>query len=43
MTAKPDAQAPDLNAADWHDLVSVHGARVINLKDARLPVTEEHV
>ena len=33
MATKADAQPPALPAADSHDLIRVHGARVNNLKD----------
>src|SRR5215211_3632803 len=33
MATKTDMQTPAMHAADRHDLIRVHGARVNNLKD----------
>jgi len=33
IATRSDTQSPALDAADSHDLIRVHGARVNNLKD----------
>ena len=40
MTSTPatDAPSPALHAADSHDLIRVHGARVNNLKDVSIEI-----
>ena len=36
MATTTDTQSPPLYAADSHDLIRVHGARVNNLKDVSI-------
>ena len=38
MATRTDTQAPALHAADSHDLIRVHGARVNNLKDVSIEI-----
>jgi hypothetical protein len=38
MATRTDTLSPALHAADSHDLISMHGARVNNLKDVRVEI-----
>jgi hypothetical protein len=38
MATRTDTLSPALHAADRHDLISVHGARVNNLKDVSVEI-----
>ena len=40
---KTDAQSPGLHAADSHDLIRVHGARVNNLKDVSVEIAKRRL
>ncbi|MGW1525743.1 ATP-binding cassette domain-containing protein [Streptomyces sp. NPDC002159] len=40
---KVDAQSPALHAADRHDLIRVHGARVNNLKDVSVEIPKRRL
>jgi excinuclease UvrABC ATPase subunit len=40
---RPDMQAPALHAADSHDLIRVHGARVNNLKDVSIEIPKRRL
>ena len=40
---KTDAQSPALHAADSHDLIRVHGARVNNLKDVSIEIPKRRL
>ncbi|MFE6550635.1 ATP-binding cassette domain-containing protein [Streptomyces sp. NPDC057746] len=40
---KVDAQSPGLHAADSHDLIRVHGARVNNLKDVSVEIPKRRL
>ena len=40
---KTDAQSPALHAADSHDLIRVHGARVNNLKDVSVELPKRRL
>ncbi|MEV5477214.1 excinuclease ABC subunit UvrA [Streptomyces sp. NPDC003631] len=40
---KVDAQSPALHAADSHDLIRVHGARVNNLKDVSVEIPKRRL
>src|SRR6201981_595358 len=42
-TARPDTQAPAPHAADSHDLIRVHGARVNNLKDVSVELPKRRL
>lgn len=41
--SSPDAQAPAPHAADRHDLIRVHGARVNNLKDVSVEIPKRRL
>jgi len=43
MTARMDTQSPALQAADSHDRIRVHGARVNNLKDVSLEIPKRRL
>jgi excinuclease UvrABC ATPase subunit len=43
MATRTDAQSPALNAADSHDLIRVHGARVNNLKDVSIELPKRRL
>src|ERR1700712_2707914 len=43
MPARTKTHAPDLHAADSHDLIRVHGARVNNLKDIHLEIPKRRL
>src|SRR6516225_1543910 len=43
MATKADAQPPALPAADSHDLIRVHGARVNNLKDVSIEIPKRRL
>ncbi len=43
MTATTDTQSPELHAADSHDLIRVHGARVNNLKDVSVEIPKRRL
>src|ERR1700709_263510 len=43
MPARTKTHAPDLHAADSHDLIRVHGARVNNLKDISLEIPKRRL
>jgi excinuclease UvrABC ATPase subunit len=43
MATRTDAQPPAPNAADSHDLIRVHGARVNNLKDVSLEIPKRRL
>jgi excinuclease UvrABC ATPase subunit len=40
---RTDAQSPALHAADSHDLIRVHGARVNNLKDISIEIPKRRL
>ena len=42
-TQKTDTQSPELQAADSHDLIRVHGARVNNLKDVSIEIPKRRL
>ncbi len=43
MATKTDTQSPALRAADSHDLIRVHGARVNNLKDVSVEIPKRRL
>ncbi|HEV2922790.1 MAG TPA: excinuclease ABC subunit UvrA [Solirubrobacteraceae bacterium] len=43
MATRTDTQSPALHVADSHDLISVHGARVNNLKDLSLEIPKRRL
>jgi excinuclease UvrABC ATPase subunit len=43
MTTMTDTQSPALHAADSHDLIRVHGARVNNLKDVSIGIPKRRL
>ncbi len=43
MARKTDTQSPALQAADSHDLIRVHGARVNNLKDVSVEIPKRRL
>jgi excinuclease UvrABC ATPase subunit len=43
MATSTDTQSPALHAADSHDLISVHGARVNNLKDVSIEIPKRRL
>jgi excinuclease UvrABC ATPase subunit len=43
MATRTDTQSPALQAADSHDLIRVHGARVNNLKDVSLEIPKRRL
>ncbi|MGN9837379.1 ATP-binding cassette domain-containing protein [Nonomuraea sp. H19] len=43
MTTRTDTQSPALHAADSHDLIRVHGARVNNLKDVSIEIPKRRL
>ncbi len=43
MATRTDTQSPALHAADGHDLIRVHGARVNNLKDVSVAVRKRRL
>ena len=43
MAARTDTQSPALHAADSHDLIRVHGARVNNLKDVSIEIPKRRL
>ena len=43
MATKTDTQSPALQAADSHDLIRVHGARVNNLKDVSVEIPKRRL
>jgi excinuclease UvrABC ATPase subunit len=43
IATKTDTQAPGLHAADSHDLIRVHGARVNNLKDLSVEIPKRRL
>ena len=43
MATSTDTQSPALHAADSHDLISVHGARVNNLKDLSIEIPKRRL
>ena len=43
MATKTDTQSPALHAADSHDLIRVHGARVNNLKDVSVEIPKRRL
>ncbi len=43
MTTRTDTQSPALHAADRHDLIRVHGARVNNLKDVSVEIPKRRL
>ena len=43
MAMRTDTQAPALQAADSHDLIRVHGARVNNLKDVSIEIPKRRL
>ncbi|MGW4229258.1 ATP-binding cassette domain-containing protein [Streptomyces sp. NPDC004980] len=43
MATKKDAQSPAPHAADSHDLIRVHGARVNNLKDVSVEIPKRRL
>jgi excinuclease UvrABC ATPase subunit len=43
MATRTDAQPPALHAADRHDLIRVHGARVNNLKDLSVEIPKRRL
>ncbi|MFD7972160.1 ATP-binding cassette domain-containing protein [Streptomyces clavifer] len=43
MPTKKDAQSPAPHAADTHDLIRVHGARVNNLKDVSVEIPKRRL
>ena len=42
-TTRPDTQSPAPHAADSHDLIRVHGARVNNLKDLSIEIPKRRL
>ncbi|MBB3726042.1 ATP-binding cassette domain-containing protein [Nonomuraea dietziae] len=43
MAPRPDPHSPALHAADSHDLIRVHGARVNNLKDVSIELPKRRL
>ncbi|HET6359249.1 excinuclease ABC subunit UvrA [Streptomyces sp.] len=43
MATRTDTQSPALHAADSHDLIRVHGARVNNLKDISIEIPKRRL
>src|SRR5437763_386450 len=43
IAARTDTQSPSLHAADSHDLIRVHGARVNNLKDVSIEIPKRRL
>ncbi|MFG2381001.1 ATP-binding cassette domain-containing protein [Streptomyces avermitilis] len=43
MATRTDTQSPVLHAADSHDLIRVHGARVNNLKDVSIEIPKRRL
>ena len=43
MATRTDPQSPALHAADSHDLIRVHGARVNNLKDVSVEIPKRRL
>ena len=43
MATRTDTQSPVLEAADSHDLIRVHGARVNNLKDVSIEIPKRRL
>ncbi|MEV4627189.1 excinuclease ABC subunit UvrA [Micromonospora sp. NPDC049523] len=43
MATRPDTQSPAPHAADSHDLIRVHGARVNNLKDVSIEIPKRRL
>ncbi|WP_455432732.1 ATP-binding cassette domain-containing protein [Streptosporangium soli] len=43
MATRTDSQSPALHAADSHDLIRVHGARVNNLKDVSVEIPKRRL
>ena len=43
MATRTDTQSPALHAADSHDLIRVHGARVNNLKDVSIEIPKRRL
>jgi excinuclease UvrABC ATPase subunit len=43
MATRTDTESPPLQAADSHDLIRVHGARVNNLKDVSLEIPKRRL
>ena len=43
MATTTDTQSPPLYAADSHDLIRVHGARVNNLKDVSIEIPKRRL
>jgi excinuclease ABC A subunit len=43
MATRTDTQSPALRAADTHDLIRVHGARVNNLKDVSIEIPKRRL
>ena len=43
MATRTDTQSPALHAADSHDLIRVHGARVNNLKDVSVEIPKRRL
>src|SRR5947207_10343297 len=43
MATRTDRQSPALHAADSHDLIRVHGARVSNLKDVNMEIPKRRL
>jgi excinuclease UvrABC ATPase subunit len=43
MATRTETQSPDVHAADSHDLIRVHGARVNNLKDVSLELPKRRL
>ena len=43
MATRTDTQSPALHAADSHDLIRVHGARVNNLKDVSVEIPKRQL
>ncbi|MFC5819547.1 ATP-binding cassette domain-containing protein [Nonomuraea harbinensis] len=43
MTTRTDTRSPEPHAADTHDLIRVHGARVNNLKDVSIEIPKRRL
>ena len=43
MATRTDTQSPAMHAADSHDLIRVHGARVNNLKDVNIEIPKRRL
>jgi excinuclease UvrABC ATPase subunit len=43
MATMTETQSPALHAADGHDLIRVHGARVNNLKDVSIEIPKRRL